>query len=189
MVLSDNDIIDNIEVSEGWPKYTNHPDDKGGPTKGGITLATLEDWRGKPCDKEDLKQLDRHEARQIYQRKYIDEPGFRFITYHLLRYQVVDCGVLHGPGRAARWLQMALNAESKAAYLGDKLVADGQFGPKSQELMTRLKHRSEHINLRLATLRIRFMGRIVRDNHSQARWINGWLTRATKFVLYQADGI
>ena len=77
MTLTDDEIIDSIEVSEGWPKYTDHPDDKGGPTKGGITLATLEHWRQRPCDKEDLKQLDRHEARQIYQKMFIDDPGFR----------------------------------------------------------------------------------------------------------------
>ena len=188
MVLSDNDIIDSIEKSEGWPKFTDHPDDKGGPTKGGITLATLEHWRQRPCEKADLKALDRHEARQIYQQMYIDDPGFRFITESLLRYQVVDCGVLHGPRRASKWLQQAINAQSKAVFNGQTVKVDGRFGPASQALLTQLRHHSDRINLRIATCRIRFLGRIVGRDPSQARWINGWLNRATKFVTMQADG-
>ena len=41
------DCLEKILEREGWPKYTDHPDDRGGPTKGGITLGTLRSWRGQ----------------------------------------------------------------------------------------------------------------------------------------------
>nr|WP_222532573.1 glycosyl hydrolase 108 family protein [Azospirillum sp. 412522] len=41
-------IIDTILRREGWPRYTDRPSDRGGPTKGGITLATLTNWRKRP---------------------------------------------------------------------------------------------------------------------------------------------
>ena len=40
--MTTEQVITDILRREGWPKYTNRAADKGGPTKGGITLETLE---------------------------------------------------------------------------------------------------------------------------------------------------
>ena len=47
-------IIDALLNVEGWPQYTNRPSDKGGPTKGGITLPALSEYLGRPATIEEL---------------------------------------------------------------------------------------------------------------------------------------
>lgn len=50
--------------------YVDHPEDPGGATNFGITLATLEQWRGKPVTKTEIMALTRDEAQQIYRARY-----------------------------------------------------------------------------------------------------------------------
>lgn len=46
--------------------FVNHPADRGGPTKFGITQRTLADWRGTTVTEEDVRALTKEEARLIY---------------------------------------------------------------------------------------------------------------------------
>jgi lysozyme family protein len=102
-------IIDTILRREGWPRYTDRPSDRGGPTKGGITLATLTSWRKRPVTAADVAALDEDEVRAIYRARYIADPGFAGITDDTLRALVIDSGVIHNTSRAGTWLQDAVN--------------------------------------------------------------------------------
>lgn len=177
-------IIDEIEKAEGWPKYTNDPDDRGGPTKGGITIKTLEGWRGRSLEPADVKSLDRSEARAIYLQKFINEPGFAQIENDLLRYQMVDCGVLHGPRRPSRWLQQSMNEIESERLTPLNLAVDGHIGPRTITALGSMASVCDSLNLRIAILRIRFLAGIVSRDPSQAKYIRGWLNRATKFMVY-----
>lgn len=55
--------------------YVDHPDDPGGATNKGITLKTLENYRGTPVSKEDLKSLKDSEIKAIYESKYWNSIG------------------------------------------------------------------------------------------------------------------
>ena len=66
------DIIGEIIKREGG--FVDHPSDRGGPTKFGITLRTLRAWRGQPVTREDVRTLTKAEARQIYAERYIQSP-------------------------------------------------------------------------------------------------------------------
>ena len=55
--------------------YVDDPDDPGGATNLGITLATLARWRGQPVTKADVKALTRTEAAAIYRKDYWDAVG------------------------------------------------------------------------------------------------------------------
>nr|WP_222530974.1 glycosyl hydrolase 108 family protein [Azospirillum sp. 412522] len=120
-------IIDAILRREGWPRYTDRASDCGGPTKGGITLATLTSWRKRPVTAADVAALDEGEVRAIYRARYIEEPGFAGITDDVLRALVIDSGVNHGPARAGTWLQEAVNGFADRAVL----KIDGTVGPKT----------------------------------------------------------
>ena len=71
----ENDLkteLTKILEREGWPTYTDHPDDRGGPTKGGITLSTLRSWRGQPkLGEKSLKELKYSEALSILNQQYV----------------------------------------------------------------------------------------------------------------------
>ena len=45
--------------------YSNHKDDPGGPSRYGVTIATLSDWRGEKCNIEDVSSLTEDEAKSI----------------------------------------------------------------------------------------------------------------------------
>lgn len=174
------DDLDAILEAEGWPKYTNDPDDRGGPTKGGITLATLAAWRRRPVTAADVRDLGEAEAREIYRERYIVGPRFSEIEDDLLAHQVIDSGVLHGQETAAKWLQQAIGG----------VGVDGRVGTFTLGALALADpHR---VSLRFAAQRARYMGRIIADNYKarragrtsrdQARFAAGWLDRAMRAI-------
>ena len=160
-------IIDAIIRREGG--YVDHPADRGGATKYGITLKTLESWRGEPVTAEDVRDLDQSEARRIYERLYIQGPGFDRIAGRRLRELAVDCAVNHGPSQAARWLQAAAGVK-----------ADGIFGPKSLAAINEANETASFKSV-LAS-RCRFYGRLIASDPSQAAFAAGWTTRLAEFI-------
>lgn len=162
-------IIDDILRREG-SKYTNHPSDRGGPTKWGITQAVLSEVRGKPASEADVAALTEAEARSIYEARYIRQPRFDQIANAALRDLVIDCGVNHGPGRAARWLQDAAG-----------VTADGAIGPKTLTAVNGADPRVMYCKVLAA--RVRFYGRIIADDPRQAAFAAGWANRAAEFIV------
>lgn len=179
--MSDRIIAHLLKV-EGWPAFTDNPRDRGGPTKGGITLQTLREWRHDPTlGVEALKALPQVEAEAIYRQRYIVGPRFDHIADELLRFQVVDAGVMSGPERATRWLQQAAGA-----------VDDGKFGPQT---LASVNGTSGHrLGIAFAVIRIRFLGELIartgrspdpRDD--QDVWASGWLIRCTEFLNLESE--
>ncbi len=110
--------------------YSDHPQDPGGATNMGITQETLKRWRKHDVGKEDVKNLQRDEAWEIYRAFYwaplrCDEMPIAdaLITY--------NAGVMSGPGRGARWLQQSLNKQ------GADLKIDGTVGPLTLDACSR----------------------------------------------------
>lgn len=167
-------IIDHLLEIEGWPVYTDSPADRGGPTKGGITLSTLRAWRGTTVTVADLKALQQPEAERIYQRLFIEAPRFDKIVDELLRFQLVDSGVLSGPERATTWLQTAAG-----------VIADGALGPKTLAVVN--VSSAHWLALRVAAARIRFLGRLIERERVQAVYAAGWMARATTFLDLEAE--
>ena len=67
------EIIEGIIHKEGG--YVNHPNDRGGPTKYGVTQKTLSRYYGYQASIEDVKNLDKSVAYDIYERYYYRVPG------------------------------------------------------------------------------------------------------------------
>lgn len=99
-----------LDHEGGW---SDHPQDPGGATMRGITLATYRAWcasQGRPePDKAALRNITPAEVRAIYQARYwqvcrCDElpPALALLTF--------DMAVNAGPGRGVRILQQAVGA-------------------------------------------------------------------------------
>jgi len=111
-----DDALEAILRWEGG--YSDHPNDPGGATNFGITIATLRRWRRpEPVTKEDVRNLPREEAREIYRAYYWHECRCDELPDGVAL-AVFDSAVNQGPERARRLLQTALRVE-----------ADGIFGP------------------------------------------------------------
>ena len=166
--MTDADIIDGIERREEWPEYTNRPADLGGPTKGGITLATLRVWRNNPTLGIDaLKALERPEARAIYQFLYIQP--FANVPDLSLREYLIDLGVLRGPRAAAMMLQDIVGARP----------VDGWIGPKTLKALEPL---SRHALVMVIGARFAHIEQRVRAVPSQEEFRNGWRNRNRSFL-------
>lgn len=166
--MTTDELIDGILRREGG--YVDHPNDQGHATNYGITQRTLEDYRGRRCTRDELKRLTREEAREIYRRLYVEAPGYTRIPDDRLRALVVDCGVLHGPGRATRWLQEALG-----------VTPDGVMGKVTEAAMKGAN--LANVYRLVFQRRLRFIGEIVQKDQTQLVFLAGWLSRAGEFCI------
>ncbi len=160
--------IDRILEREGG--YVDRPEDRGGPTKFGITLETLVSWRfPNRVTPEDVRELRIEEAREIYRARYITGPKFHELSDVRLFGLLADSGVNHGPQRAVMWLQAAAGAK-----------VDGSMG--SQTLAAVSRYDASTLYKRILCARLRFYAHIVAKDRSQAIFIEGWVNRSCEFV-------
>lgn len=100
--------------------YVNASTDRGGPTKYGITHATLAAYRGvRAVTAAQVKALTLAEAEAIYRKNYWGPSGGDVLPVGL-DYAAFDFGVNSGPSRAVRTLQQVVG-----------VAADGKIGPKT----------------------------------------------------------
>ncbi len=176
-----DDILTDLLRREGWPAYTDRASDKGGPTKGGVTLRTLSAWRSRPCTIADLQALPEAEARAIYRRRYVEDPRFDRIADERLRALLVDAGVLSGPTTAIGWLQEACGTTIDGVLGPDTLAAIVARGPETvYRDVLRLRTRAL---VRLGTvLDPAFVAFLREHPGSQAANLSGWVNRCLEFV-------
>lgn len=97
--------------------FVDNPADPGGATNLGITKATLEDFREKSVTVDDVRNLTKDEAQEIYRAKYWNvmrcndlPPGIDLMVF--------DFGVNAGPQRSVKLLQKVAG-----------VTTDGSVGP------------------------------------------------------------
>jgi lysozyme family protein len=174
-------IISNIIAVEG-STYTNDPKDSGGPTKYGITLATLSAHRGKKCTAADVEALTEDEARVIYHEKFVVKPGFSNLLFLSARIgeELVDTGVNAGPARAATMLQRCLNALNRQGKDYADIPVDGECGPATvaalKALLAKRGKDGETIMLRaLNCLQGEFYIDLAERRPKDESFLAGWL--------------
>lgn len=99
----------------GW---SDHPDDQGGPTKYGITLATFRDWAGHHRTTDDLRAMSREDAAAIYGALFWCRYGYGRIDDQRCATKLFDAAVNVGPRRAHVLAQRVAG-----------IIEDGVLGP------------------------------------------------------------
>ena len=125
-------IIDDVLRAEAG--YVNHPDDPGGETNFGITVAVAR-ANGFTGSMSDMPQSF---ARCIYEKRYVIEPQFDKIIAlsSTIAAELVDTGVNMGPHRAAEFLQRWLNGFNDTGSRYQELFVDGRLGSISISALT-----------------------------------------------------
>jgi len=119
-----DELINELIEREGG--YVDHPADKGGPTRFGITegVARAHGYDGA------MRLMPREEAAAIYRRLYWLRPRFDEIAKRSPRVaeELFDTGANMGPAVAATFLQRALTALNRNGKDYPDLVPDGRIG-------------------------------------------------------------
>ena len=109
-ILDIDGLINGLIEREGG--FVNHPADRGGPTRFGITepVARAHGYRG------DMRDFPRGEASVIYRRLYWLRPRFDAVAELAPRIaaELFDTGANMGPPVATTFLQRALTALNRA---------------------------------------------------------------------------
>jgi len=141
-------------VHEGG--YVNNPNDKGGPTKYGITQA---DMPGV-----DIANITADQAIAYYAEHYW-KPLYSQINDQLLAEKLFDMGVLFGVGTAVKLLQFSMQPHIN-------LVSDGTFGPNTLNGVNTVGDLNEYKK----TL-IQHAIYVVTNNPKDAEFLQGWTNR------------
>jgi len=132
MTTQRKNIIEQIIKVEGG--YVNHPHDRGGATKYGITKKTALSFGYEG----DMKNLKKETAIKIYEKSYwnvlkLNEIEFNFNMNELVE-TLMTIGVNQGTSQAGKYLQRCLNVLNRNYK---KINVDGAIGLKT---ITSLRH-------------------------------------------------
>lgn len=169
-------IINDLIKREGG--FVDHKNDHGGPTKYGITLKTLSDWRNRKATAADVQLLDKKEAFEIYYREYYQRPNIDELPQDI-QAVMVDMAANMGPKKAAELLQITLSQQGFRVgdidgYIGQRTIqaaklCHDQIGP---ELINQITYnRRDYYN------------EIVKTDPSQQVFHAGWINRANSFLV------
>lgn len=157
------DIIDRVIEREGG--FVNDPVDRGGATNFGITKKTLKEFRGENVSVDDVKNLSKEEAREIYTEEFLRKPGIDKLPADIQEF-VFDFAVNSGPSNAIKQLQRVAG-----------VTADGIIGPQTIAA-------AENVSLgQLVQARLGFIADLVKRKPEQSKFLRGWVNRITEFLV------
>lgn len=171
------ELIDELIEREGG--YVDHPADKGGPTRFGITeaVARAHGYGGA------IAELPRDQAEAIYRRLYWLRPRFDEVAERTpaVATELFDTGVNMGPAVASTFLQRTLTALNRNGKDYADLVPDGRVGPATLSaldafLKVRGGDRGETVLLRaLEALQGERYLRLAEKRPANEAFLYGWL--------------
>lgn len=151
--------------------FVNHPKDRGGPTKFGITKKTLEMYRDvSGLTDQDMYNLQYDEAAAIYLNEYWRPLRANLFSPRLALF-LFDQSVNRGTVSVVKQLQRAVNDG-----LGRNLEVDGVVGPKTISAVTYMPGENELLR-NLLRGSVNFYVDLVKRDPSQLAFLRGWLNR------------
>lgn len=169
-------LIDEVIAREGG--YSNHPNDRGGPTNWGITqqVARAYGYAG------DMRALPRSTAAAIYKERYWTAPKFDQIAgiFPQLAHEMFDTGINMGQATVAKFVQRVLNVCNRGATDYPDITADGQIGKMTIAAAQGLKAKrgaaaGEVLRKAIDGLQAARYVEIAESNKSQEDFAYGWL--------------
>jgi len=169
------DIIREVIAVEG--RYVNDPSDSGGETNKGITERVAR--RGGYTAA--MRNLTAADAERIYRQLYWQPIcGDALLDYsELIAREVYDTAVNMGVGRAAEFLQRALNVLNNGGRHYRDLTVDGDIGPATLAALRALLHKrggeGEQLLYRmLNALQGAFYVELAERRQKDEKYIYGW---------------
>lgn len=174
------DLFDRLDAptaaAEGG--YVNNPNDAGGETMRGITIAVArENGYAGP-----MRDMTAAQAKAIRRSRYFIRSGVYLIAplSERIATETYDAGVLSGPGTAAIWLQRALNVLNRGGKDYADIPVDGGIGPTTvKALAAYLKRNGAQAEPRLLKLlnclQGAYFAEISERREANETFMAGWL--------------
>lgn len=143
-------VVGGVVAVEGG--YVDDPNDAGGETNHGITVAVAR----KHGYDGTMRSLPVEKARDIYAKTYVTGPLFHRVLAKspAVGAKLVDIGVNAGPGRAARWFQQSLNDLSRGGRDFAPVTVDGAIGSRSMDAYAALEERRGRVKACELTIKL-----------------------------------
>jgi lysozyme family protein len=167
-------------VIENEGGFVNHPADSGGPTKYGVTLATLSRWRRQELTADDVQSMDVEEAHKIYYEYYWFPLRLYSIESIAVATAILDTAVLRGNTKAVMYMQKTCNAfiSKKSPMKG--LDVDGRI---STDLTGRINTCDPSLWVQqFADFLKKAFIQITLDHPEKKVFLPGWLNRNEKML-------
>lgn len=170
-------MIGQIIEHEGT-EYTDRPGDRGGPTKFGITLATLQAIKYDTLndgviDARDVQALTENEAADIYRRQYYLQPHVNTLPPEL-QPMMFDEIVNNGQKHAIECMQEAIRCPQ------DGVIGDGTRSVLN-DTIKRIGLKA--VNNHIVDAFIERYTKIVEEDPSQSVNLHGWENRANSWRM------
>lgn len=160
--------LEHIFQVEG-KKFTDIPEDRGGPTKFGITQRTLQSYLGYVVSREDVMNMTEELAGDIYEAIFWKPLKLDKLNHHIAL-ALFNQAVHRGPNSAVKSLQSVLRMNfqkpiAEDGIIGQKTIEAANSVPE-ERLLIRFLCQCQHHYLE-----------IWRADPSQAKFVRGWIAR------------
>lgn len=143
-------------------EFVNDPNDSGGATNKGVTLATFRRYKGASATVDDLKAITDEDWTAIFKQMYWDKFKADEIQSQCVANLCVD------------WLWMS---GTKAIKYVQRLIGTTEDGIVGKQTLARLNAKGDGLVLPIYNYRKDFYHRIVASRPTQKRFLRGWLNR------------
>lgn len=163
-----NELIPIIKKWEGG--FVNDPDDSGGATNKGVTLATFRTWFGANKTVNDLKALTDDQWIYIFLNGYWDQCKASQINNQDIANIIVDWAWASGPTTAIKKVQAIVGTD-----------ADGIVGPNTLAAINSANPRQLFDKIKEA--RLQFVENLAAQRPKDKKFLQGWKNRINSFFF------
>lgn len=142
--------------------FVNDPNDSGGATNKGVTLATFRRYKGASATVDDLKAITDEDWDAIFKTMYWDKVKADEINSQAVANLFVDWYWMSGTN-AIKYVQ--------------RLIGTTEDGIVGKQTLARLNAKGESLVLGIYNYRKDFYHRIVANRPTQKRFLRGWINR------------
>ena len=162
------------EIIEDEGGYVDHPLDRGGPTKYGITMRFYEEAFGEKPTRLTIKNLSKNDARRAYHAVIWQKYNVKMLPSEI-QPLMFDWIVMSGPRTPVKFLQRRVGA-----------TPDGYIGPMTARAVRVKIQEVSYGDFQTAFVNdiVRFLIRIAKRDPSQTVFLEGWFNR---FCEYYGD--
>lgn len=151
--------------------FANHPNDKGGATNKGITIATFRQYYGKDTTIDDLRNMSNEQWEYIFKAGYWDILKANDIANQAIANICVDWAWCSGIRTAIKQVQRLLG-----------VADDGIIGNITMSAIN--KADSKDLFNKIKSARLAFVESIVRRDTTQKVFLKGWRNRINS-IMYE----